>query len=137
MMFGVESKWMIILWPEARSNCGPSLFNGPVREAPAIIVSSAACRSAIGDSDIVRPSMAAVSEMSGGLFMVACLARLIGDGDVGDKARFADLLPGKWRALLEPGPRRRRAPQCLPAWILQRPAQRFMVVIPGEVIAGV
>src|SRR5437016_4422053 len=62
---------------------------------------------------------------------------LIRNRDVGDKGRFAHRLACERRALLEPGTRRRRAPQRLPARVLQRPAQRLMVVIAGEIIAGV
>src|SRR6266704_5495216 len=62
---------------------------------------------------------------------------LIRNRDVGDKQRFADRLSRKRRALLEPGAWRRRSPQGLPARILQRPAQWFVVVIPSEIIAGV
>src|SRR5262249_14724777 len=56
---------------------------------------------------------------------------------VGDKQRLTHLLSGERRALLEPGARRRCAPQRLPSRILQGPAQRLVVVIAGEIIAGV
>src|SRR4051794_36087489 len=62
---------------------------------------------------------------------------LVCNRHVGDERRFAHRLPCEWRALLEPGARRRRAPQRLPARVLQRPAQRLMVVVAGEIIAGV
>src|SRR5712671_1118578 len=62
---------------------------------------------------------------------------LIRNRDVSDKQRLSYHLTRERRSLLEPGTRRRRAPQRLPPRIFQRPAQRLMVVIPGEVIAGV
>src|SRR6476660_4937145 len=62
---------------------------------------------------------------------------LIRNRDVGHKSRVAHLLPGEGRALLEPGARRGRAPQRLPARILQRPAQRLVVVIARKIVAGV
>src|SRR5260370_36380792 len=62
---------------------------------------------------------------------------LIRNSDIGDEQRFAYRLPRKRRSLLEPGTRRGRAPQRLPPRVLQRPAQRLMIVVHGEVIAGV
>src|ERR1700675_981053 len=62
---------------------------------------------------------------------------LIRNRDIGDKAWLTDRLADKRRSLLEPGARRRCAPQRLPPRIFQRPAQGFMVVIAGEVVAGV
>jgi hypothetical protein len=54
---------------------------------------------------------------------------LIRNRDVGDKGRLAHGLAGEGRTFLEPGARRGRAPQRLPARVLQRPAQRLVVVI--------
>src|ERR1700682_6628014 len=62
---------------------------------------------------------------------------LICNRDIGDKQRFAYRLTAKRRSLLEPRTRRGRAPQRLPPRVLQRPAHRFVIVIHGEVIAGV
>src|SRR5258708_37083409 len=62
---------------------------------------------------------------------------LIRNRDVSDEQRLTYQLTRERRSLLEPGTRRRRAPQGLPPRVLQRPAHRLMVVIPGEVIAGV
>src|SRR4051812_42989699 len=62
---------------------------------------------------------------------------LIRNRDVGDESRFAHGLAGEGRALLEPGARRGRAPQRLPARVLQRPAQRLMVMIARKIVAGV
>src|SRR6478752_1807366 len=62
---------------------------------------------------------------------------LVGNRDVGYELRLAYLLSRKRRSLLEPGTRRGRSPQGLPPWILQRPAHRRMIVIHGEVVAGV
>src|SRR5258707_2225163 len=85
------------------------------------------------------PDRSVVTNKTSGLLMT--LYRfdlgLIRNRDVGDNGRFAHRLPGERRALFEPGARRRRAPQRLPARILQRPAQRFVVVVAGEVVAGV
>src|SRR6266702_2106616 len=57
--------------------------------------------------------------------------------DVGDEGRLAHRLACEGRTLLEPGARGRRAPQRLTPRVLERPAQRLMVMIPGEVVAGV
>src|ERR1700737_375586 len=62
---------------------------------------------------------------------------LIRNRYIGDKQRFADRLARKRRPLLEPGARRGRAPQRLPPRVLQRPSQRLMIMIHGEIIAGV
>src|SRR3954454_172660 len=56
---------------------------------------------------------------------------------VGHEIRLADGLPWERRTLLEPGARSRCAPQRLTTRIAQRPAQRLMVVIAGEIVAGV
>src|SRR4051812_8744068 len=86
------------------------------------------------------PESAVVSSFLVGLIMT--LSRLfqsglIGNGDIGDKGRLAHRLSRKRRPLLKPGARRRCTPQRLPARVLQRPAQRLMVVIAGKVVAGV
>src|SRR5713226_2071926 len=62
---------------------------------------------------------------------------LVRNRDIGDKQRFAYRLSRKRRALLEPGARRGRAPQGLPARIPERPAHRLMIVVASEIIAGV
>src|SRR4051794_37729727 len=62
---------------------------------------------------------------------------LIRHQHVGHEVRLTHGLPGERRALLEPGARGGRAPQCLAARIAQRPAQRLVVVIAGEIVAGV
>src|SRR6185312_4496991 len=62
---------------------------------------------------------------------------LVRNRDVGDKGWLAHGLPGEGRTLLEPGARRGRAPQRLPARVLQRPPQRFVVVIARKIVAGV
>ena len=62
---------------------------------------------------------------------------LIRNADVGGEQRLPHLLAGKGRALLEPGARSGSAPQRLPARVLERPAQRLVVVVHGEIVAGV
>src|SRR5438105_9227536 len=87
------------------------------------------------------PESRIATDFSGDLLMT--LSRwlfgpiLIRNGDVGGESRFAHRLASEGRTFLEPGARRRRAPQRLPSRVLQRPAQRLVVVIAGEVVAGV
>src|SRR5579862_4639507 len=71
------------------------------------------------------------------IFMSSPYLILVCNGDIGDKLRLAHGLSRKWRSLLEPRARGGCAPQRLPARILQRPAHRRMVVIAGEIVAGV
>src|SRR5271165_3239990 len=56
---------------------------------------------------------------------------------VSHELRLAHLLSGEGRALLEPGARSGGAPQRLAARVLERPAQRGVVVVHGEVVACV
>src|ERR1700751_589019 len=56
---------------------------------------------------------------------------------VSDKRGLAHLLPGKRRALLEPGARSGRTPQGLAPRVLQRPSQRLVVMISSEIVACV
>src|SRR3954470_14386831 len=50
--------------------------------------------------------------------------------------RIAHRDSAEWRALLEPGLRRRMAPQRLALWIVERPADRFVIGIDGEIVGG-
>src|ERR1700682_4671687 len=67
---GGESKWMVSLGPEARSNCGPSSFNEPIMEPPAKICSSAACMGATADRTSI--AAAAASQIC---FMISLIDR--------------------------------------------------------------
>src|SRR5690242_12852979 len=61
----------------------------------------------------------------------------IRDGDLSLEGGLAHLGFREGRAFLEPGARRRRAPQRLATRIGQRPAQRLVIMIHGEIVAGV
>src|ERR1700754_2659717 len=113
--------------PVAFSNAGPILLSGPVIEPPAMTFSSAA----LAVVDRTEATIAAASNP----FMV--VAPSIRYQHVGDKLRLAHGLADERRALLEPGARRGRAPQRLPARIAQGPAQRLVVVVHREIVAGV
>src|SRR5947209_8163767 len=127
MMLGVESKWVESLWPVAFSNSGVSAFKETIIEPPAITLSSTA--RAAGD----RPSTPAVMVATSGFFIMR-LRRSIRDQYLSDEPGIAHGLSGKRRALLEPGARRRRPPQRLPARVLQRPAHRLMVMIHRKIV---
>src|SRR6516164_10544406 len=62
---------------------------------------------------------------------------LIRHQHVGYEFRLAHGLARERRALLEPGARGGCAPQRLAARIAQRPAQRLVIVIAREIVAGV
>src|ERR1700759_1667737 len=106
MMLGVESKWIESVCPLAFSNCGPSSLNNGASEPPAMSLSSEALLAVM--VAIINPSAIAV------LFI-----GLVRNGDFGGERRIAHRAAGEWRAFLEPGTRGGRAPQGLPAWIVQ------------------
>src|SRR6202012_6046037 len=113
--------------PLAFSTNGPRSLNRPASEPPAISLSSEA----------LVPVIAAIITQNTKAMSFVIAAPLIGNRDLGDEGGFAHLGGGEGRAFLEPGTRRGRAPQCLAARIVQRPAQRLRVVGHGEVVAGV
>src|SRR6202012_519449 len=113
--------------PLAFSNSGPNSLNRPASEPPAISLSSEA----------LVPVIAAIITLNTRAMSFVIAAPLIGNRDLGDEGGFAYLGGGEGRAFLEPGARCGRAPQCLAARIVQRPAQRLVVVVHGEVVAGV
>src|SRR5262245_11785089 len=82
----------------------------------------------IGSSSVVVPAKAATTWNFGAS---------IRHQHVGHEFRLAHGLAGERRALLEPGARGGGAPQRLAARIAQRPAQRLVIMIAREIVAGV